>query len=291
MLWYFNHDGDRQMMKFKTQQLAERLVSVISRWPGVECVSLNEAALPSPLDPYFALILDVYYDGSLPGSDERCLMFGADVAEFETAAAGGIPLQSEAAGGEKPAASRESKDRFLVGELPVRLEYKSVRLADEAVSIAEECRESFRFIKDSGTYGFYRLASSEILFSKSGWITGIRARLAALPEVYWQLMRNAYESRMEHFLADFGAAVRQNDGFFYLTSAAGFIKSACLTLFCVNRRFEPSHRAYYQQVTRLGELPESFKAQLENFLRPDTAGTMERKFSLAQLIARGIVAL
>jgi hypothetical protein len=271
-------------MKFKTQQLAQRLVSVISQWPGVECVSLNEAALPDTLDPYFALILDIYYDGSLPAPDERCALYGGDVSEFETAVAGGVPVSPAAGAG----AARESKDRFLAGELPVRLEYKSVALADEAVSIAEQCRDSFRFIKDSGTYGFYRLASSEILFSKTGWIDRVRLRLGALGEVFWQLMRNAHESKMEHFLADFGAAVQQNDGFFYLISAAGFIKSACLTLFCINRRFEPSHRAYYNQVIELPELPESFKAQLEMFLRPDTAGTMDRKFSLAQLIARGI---
>jgi hypothetical protein len=271
------------MMKFKTRQLAERLVSVISRWPDVECVSLNEAALPDILDPYFALILDIYYDGSIPDSDDRYRLYGQGISVFETSNGPAVSQGSNV--------GRESKDRFLSGDIPVRLEYKSVRMVNSLVSIAEDCLDSFRLIKDSGTYGFYRLVENEILFSRSGWIDGIRSRIGRFGGVFWQLMRDAHESKMEHFLGDLGAAVRQGDDFFYLISAAGFIKTACLTLFCINRRFEPSHRAYYKQVTELPELPESFGAQLEVFLRPDPTVDMERKLSLAQLIAKGIVAL
>ncbi|MCL2472981.1 MAG: DUF4037 domain-containing protein, partial [Treponema sp.] len=88
-----------------------------------------------------------------------------------------------------------------------------------------------------------------------------------------------------------GAALIQGDDFFYLISAAGFIKSACLTLFCINRRFEPSHRAYYKQVLELKEIPDSFRTYFETFLTPDPEITMERKHSLAQLIIKGIVSL
>jgi hypothetical protein len=104
-------------------------------------------------------------------------------------------------------------------------------------------------------------------------------------------MRNAHESKMEHFLSDLGAAVFQKDEFNYLISAAGFIKSACLTLFCINRRFEPSHKAYYNQVIELPILSESFKAQFGAFLVLDPEKETERSFSLAKLIARGIVTL
>jgi hypothetical protein len=270
-------------MKFKTKQLADRLVSVISQWPGVECVSLNEAALPDTLDPYFALILDIYFDGPLPGPEERSGFYGEDVSVFETSSRGAASQDNNTGG--------ESKDRFLAGDLPVRLEFKSVALVNDLVSIAENGHKSFRFIKDSGTYGFYRLASSEILFSRSNWIEGIRRRLDNLDDVFWQLMRNAHESKMEHFLGDLGAAVQQGDDFFYLISAAGFIKNACLTLFCINRRFEPSHKIYYKQVIDLPIIPETFPAELETFLKSDPAITMERKLSLAQLIVREMGAL
>jgi hypothetical protein len=38
-------------------------------------------------------------------------------------------------------------------------------------------------------------------------------------------------------------------------------------------------------------LPESFKAQFQTFIRAGTELTMERKYSLAQLIAREIINL
>jgi hypothetical protein len=269
-------------MKFKTKLLVDRFASILSQWPGVECISLNEAALPDTLDPYFALILDVYYSSSIPEPEERSRLYGEDVAAFETT---GSVLISDAN------TNRECKDRFLIGNLPVRLEYKSTRMIEELVSIADTRMDSLWLIKNSGTYGFYRLAQGEVVFSRSGWIAGLRRRLENLGNEFWRFMRNAHESKMEHFLSDLGAAVIRQDEFFYLISASGFIKNACLTLFCVNRRFEPSHRAYHKQVLELPELAESFRAQFETFLSSGSEITMERKFSVAQLIARGIVAL
>ena len=259
-------------MKFKTKVLVDRFAAIVSQWPGVECISLNESALPNTLDPYFALIMDVYYRDAIPGAEERHQLYGKDLEAFETS-------------------GNESKDRFLVEDIPIRLEYKSVGMIEQLVGIADTKLESLWFIKDSGTYGFYRLSQGEIIFSRNDWIMGIRGRLSSLSEEFWQIMRNANESKMEHFLSDLGAALMQGDDFFYLISAAGFIKSACLTLFCINRRFEPSHRAYYKQVLELRALPGSFRSYFESFLKPDPEITMERKHSLAQLMARGIVAL
>lgn len=259
-------------MRYKTKLLVDRFASIISQWAGVECISLNEAALPDTLDPYFALILDIYYRDSIPDATERQKLYGQDLEAFETSAQG-------------------TKDRFLIGNIPVRLEYKSVSMIDELVTIADTKFESIWFIKDSGTYSFYRLSKGEIIFSRKDWILDIRRRLENISAEFWRIMRNAHESKMEHFLSDLGAASMQRDDFFHLTSAAGFIKNACLTLFCINHCFEPSHRAYYKQTLGLKVLPESFPSYFETFLKADPEMTMERKFSLAQLIARGIVAL
>lgn len=259
-------------MKYKTKQLVERFTSIVSAWPGVECVSLNEAALPDTLDPYFALILDVYCRDSIPGPEERTVLFGEDVAAFETSAKG-------------------TKDRFLIGDVPVRIEYKAVRRIEELVTIADTRLESLWLVQDKGTYGFYRLSEGEILFSRNGWILAIRRRLGRLEDEFWQIMRGSRESKMEHYLSDLGAALMQRDDFFYLISAAAFIKNACLTLFCINKHFEPSHRAYYRKVLELKEIPNSFGAYLENFLGTGPEMTKERKFSLAQYIAKEIVSL
>ncbi|MDR2483333.1 MAG: DUF4037 domain-containing protein [Treponema sp.] len=263
-------------MKYKTKMLADRLVSVLSQWPGVECVSLNEAALPDTLDPYFALILDVFYTGVIPEAEERNRLLGEDIAAFESAG---------------QAIGQAGKDRFLVGEIPVRIEYKSSVRVEELVSFADSRQESLWLIKDSGTYGFYRLAHGDILFSRTGWIDAIRARLRKPNDAFWARMREAAQSKMEHFLGDLGAALAHGDDFYYLISSSGFIKFACFTLFCLNRRFEPSHRAYYDQVIALPKLPASFPAELENFLMDGGEMTLERRYALAQIIAKGIVAL
>jgi len=259
-------------MKYKTKLLVDRFAAIVSQWPDVECISLNEAALPDTLDPYFALVMDVYYQGNIPGAEERYSLYGQDLEAFETSGGG-------------------SKDRFLIKDIPIHIEYKSVRMIEELVTIADTRQNSLWFIKDSGTYSFYRLSGGEIIFDRTKWIMNIRRRLNNLGDEFWQIMRNAHESKMEHFLSDLGAALIQGDDFFYLISAAGFIKNACLTLFCINRRFEPSHRAYYRKVLELKSLPDSFKACFESFLSSNPEITKKRKFSLAQLIARGILSL
>lgn len=247
-------------------------MSLLSRWPQVECVSLNEAADSDILDPYFALILDVYHQGRVPPPEERRNLYGADAAVFESSSQG-------------------NKDRFLIGSLPVRLEFKPVEKIEELTAIAESKRESLWLIKDSGTYGYYRLAHGEILFSRTGWIDRIRKRLLNLDDAFWAQTRDACRSKMEHYLSDLGAALIHNDEFNYLISSALFIKSACLTLFCVNRRFEPSHRGYYKQVMELPVVPESFRAELEAFVKGGADMGMEKKYSLAQLLARKIIGL
>ena len=69
-------------------------------------------------------------------------------------------------------------------------------------------------------------------------------------------MRAVNQSKMEHLLNDLGAALFEEDDFHYLISEALFIKTVCLTLFCINHRFEPSHRAYYKQALKLPVLPD-----------------------------------
>ncbi|MDR1059062.1 MAG: DUF4037 domain-containing protein, partial [Treponema sp.] len=137
-------------MKYKTKLLVDRFTGIISLWPGVECISLNEAALPDILHPYFALILDVYCRGPIPGAEERSRLYGEDVLAFETS-------------------GQKNKDRFLIGNIPVRLEYKTTGKIEELVALADTRIDSLWLAKDSGTYGYYRLVKGELLFSRSGW--------------------------------------------------------------------------------------------------------------------------
>ena len=259
-------------MKYKTKQLIDRFVSLLSQWDEVECISLNETADSDTLDPYFALILDVYYSGKIPDPEKRKKMYGPDTALFESSGGG-------------------AKDRFLIADMPVRFEFKNTKKIEELTAIVESRQDDFWLLKDSGTYGYYRLVYGEILFSRTGWIEIIKKKLLNLNNEFWRLMRDEVQSKMEHSLSDLGAAMINNDDFFYLISSALFIKNACLAIFCINRRFEPSHRAYYKQVLELPVLPDSFSALLETFLRENEELTMERKYGIAQLIARNIIAI
>jgi len=259
-------------MKYITKKLVERFTEILSSWKGVECITLNEAAMSDTLDPYFALILDVFYNASIPKAEDRCRFYGEDVAAFESA---GI----------------NEKDRFLIGDVPVRLEFKKTKKIDELVNIVCSKHDSLWLIKDSGTYGFYRLANCEIVFSRSKWIHDIRKKLGNIGDQFWAEMRNSVQLKMEHFLSDLGAACIQNDKFHYLIASAGFIKNACLTLFCINKRFEPSHRAYFTQVCDLPILPESFCAEFQTFLDNNASSDLDSRFYLAKLIAQKIIAL
>ncbi|MDR0465664.1 MAG: DUF4037 domain-containing protein [Treponema sp.] len=258
-------------MKYKTRVLVDRFKELLSSWDSVECITLNEAAMPDILDPYFALILDILYTSPIPEPEERCRLYGDDVAAFESSSQG-------------------DKDRFMIGEIPVRLEFKKTVKIDELVKMASSNYESLWFIKDSGTYGFYRIVNCEIIYSRSNWINDVRKKLQQVGDQFWVQMRGSVQSKMEHFLSDLGASCFQGDKFHYLIASAGFIKMACLTLFCINKRFEPSHRAYFKQVCELPVLPESFVAEFKTFLNSDSTD-LESRFYLAKLIAQKIVTL
>lgn len=258
-------------MKPKVRELAERLVQAISAWESVEAVCLNEAAAADTLDPYFALILDVYVSAPVPPASERESSFPPH-SVFETSPTG-------------------TKDRFLVGELPVRIEYKSVTRIEELTGIALRSGSDLWKIRDSGTYVFYRLVHCKPLFERSDWLRRETARLSTLGDSFWVQMRSFYESTMDHYLADLGASIVREDSFHYLIASANFINSACAALFMQNGEFEPSHRGYLSRIPELTELPDDFAGRFESFLRPDSELSPARKYEIAKLIAVSIVNL
>ncbi|ULQ59558.1 DUF4037 domain-containing protein [Brucepastera parasyntrophica] len=258
-------------IKPKVRELTEKFVSIISAWDSIEAICLNETAAADMLDPYFAIILDVYYHETVPDTDERILAYPPHNV-FETSPTG-------------------MKDRFLVGEIPVRIEYKPAARIDELTSIALHSGSDLWKIRGNGTYVFYRLVNSQPFFERTGWLKEQLSRLEMLPDVFWVRMRSFYQSSMEHYLLDFGASIMQDDPFNNMISAAYFIKYACAVLFMENGQFEPSHRGYQNQVASLTTLPDGFAGWFESFLRPDSELPPARKYEIAKLIVRSIVAL
>jgi hypothetical protein len=261
-------------MRKKVERLTKALAETLSSWESVECVALGEHSESDVLDPYFALALDVYYSGPIPGAEERRVVFAAalgDPGAFESAVA-------------------NTKDRFFLEGLPVRVEYKATQRTDDFLSRGVDL-DLVWVLKNSGTYMFYRLERSRILFSRSGWIEATRKRLNSLPELFWNSLREAFQAKMEHYLSDLGAAALRDDGFFYLESAAGFARNAAAVLFMANKKFEPSHRLVGARLKELEILPDDFFGRWETFLRSDIDISRAQKYEVAELIARSIVAL
>jgi hypothetical protein len=263
-------------MKRKVERIAQSITDAVSSWQEVECVALGEHSEADVLDPHFALVVDVYLRGSPPTVEERQSAF---------ARALGQPGAFESS-------SVQSKDRFFIEGLPLRVEYKNVATIDDVIERSKGPDSTLVWIvKNSGTYMFYRLVNSRVLFQKSDWIKRARKDIANLPDAFWDGLRTAFTAKMEHYLADLGAASFGDDGYFYGVSMAGFTRYAAAALFMANRRLEPSHRFVSARLRELKYLPDNFLGRWETLLRSESGISGAQKYEVAELIARSVLAL
>jgi hypothetical protein len=253
-------------MNAKTEIIAEKIVGIIKAWPSVDSILIGKLISEEFYDPYYFLSLDVYYTDAIPLAAKRGeeFRFGAVI---ETSQVNG-------------------KDRLIVEEVPVRINYKSLSRITELVE-----NKNITPMRGSGSYIFYRILNSGICYDRSGWIVKIRKELQDMPEFFWDNLRSAFQSRMEHCLSDLGAASIRNDELFFLISAGNFLQSVCSVLFAVNKRFEPSFRLFSEQVKTLSVLPEAFVARFDTLLRSGSDFTPSRKYEIAELLAKSILNL
>jgi hypothetical protein len=255
-------------MKPRVESAVNQIISVLKRWDGVDTISLVETGYEDIYDPYFFVSLDVYCAGEIPDVEARREEF-PDVVAFES-------LQLT------------RKDRFLLDDIPFRIEYKNIERFNRIIQGAQGPGGSFR---DSGTYMFYRLKYGQVLFQRSEWLTEVRTDLDSFTDEFWDMLREAFQARMEHYLGDLSAAVVREDDLFYLISSAGFVRSVCSVLFAINHRFEPSGRLLYDETRELPILPESFAGRFESLLRSSQTLSASRRAEVAELLAKSIVAL
>jgi hypothetical protein len=253
-------------VKRKIQQALDAIVNVVREWEAADTLTLIQLS-DDLYDPYFFISLDLYFRGEIPGAAERSVMFDF-TGGFESS---GI----------------NRKDRFLLDDIPFRIEYKDISRFD---TIIHDSLNQSVAIRDSGTYMFHRIVTSEVIFRKSGWIESARSDLAQLPGGFWAGARTSSQVSMEHYLGDLAAAVMREDELFYVYSLSGFIKSALRTVFSINRRFEPSPRQLKEEALLLDVLPDSFQGLLESLLRHEDR-SWTRKREIAELLAKRIVQL
>jgi hypothetical protein len=252
----------------RVESLVEFLKSTLSGWDSVECITVDPRSEIFDLDPYFALVIDVYFRTSVPSASARRAAFG-DPGDFETAAS-------------------ETKDRFFLEELPIRVEYKEIEAIER---LLEAPVRNLRILKNSGTYAFYRLEHNKIIFDASGWIGRAREKLSTFPTEAWAALGDSFRSKMEHFLSDMGAASFSGDKYFLLLSEAGFLRYAAASIFMENRKFEPSHRDIDDQLRELALVPEGFWQAWDSILQKEGEIPAPKRFEKARLLAKSVYSL
>ena len=253
-------------MNRKAERIATDLSERLKTWKDIDSITLAESAESDRYDPYFFVSLDVYYKGILPTIGDREKLF-ADTAGFESS-------------------NITAKDRFLVENIAVRVEYKDIERIND---ILQRTQDNMWVFRQTGTYMFYRLENAAVLVKNSAWIDDVREQLTKLPDGFWQLMINSSQATMEHYLSDLIASVMREDKLFFLISSAGFIKSFLSLLFVINRAFDPSGRKLFEMVWSLPELPENFKGRFHSFLRDNPEFPPSRKQELAELMAKSVI--
>jgi hypothetical protein len=246
---------------------SEPIKEVLQRWDTVDTVTVLKFGTDR-YDPSFFVSFDVYYHGAVPDPDQREADFGFANA-FEATVDG-------------------RKDRFLMDDIPVRLEYKAIREVDTQVAAAANAEEA----ESSGTtYGFFRLTESEIIMNRSNWLPVVRRILDELPEEFWVRRIETLRAHMEHALSDLTSAVYAEENLFYELSLGRFLETSCGLMFALNRRFDPPGRILRAQIDELPRLPEEFESRFEHLLRHDSAIPGSRKRQIAELLARSLLRL
>lgn len=244
-----------------------KIVPIISNWDGVDTITQISFG-DNRLDPDFLISYDVYVTGAIPSATERQSIF--EFAEmFETNIT-------------------EEKDRFLLNDIPVRIEYKNREVVGKHIDAAIDAT---RGVRNESTYGYYRLIHGKVVFDRSGWIEDVHKKLSKIPSAFWERRSQRLCSSMEHYLSDLTAALYGEDQLYYILSMAAFLETVCSLLFAVNRKFETSPRNLYRAVTQLEIQPPEFSGRFNNLLREDTAVSRVRKREIAQLIARSMLYL
>lgn len=252
-------------MRRKIDRIIKNITETLKDWNTVDSILLIENTEGDVLDPYFALSFDVYYSGEIPNTNERAKLFGSPIV-FE---------------------SRDfpPKDRLLIDDLPVRIEYKDLLAIEDLIANPEAL---LSYVKDAGSLLAFRLEHGILQYDKGERVHELRKRLRNLPDSFWNSARDATIARMEHYLNDLGASVMRSDAFFYLISQSGFLKYASASIFLSNHIFEPSHRLVSELLFRLPSLPTEFQGRWETLLRQDESLSPERKYQIALLIASSI---
>ena len=255
-------------MKAKVKNAVDGIVDVLKGWDGVRAVVLQHFVEKDVYDPNFSITLDVFRDAPLPDRETRASAF-ADARYFESS-------------------RMKTKDRFMMGELPVRISYKDT---DRVDAVLDAVGGEEWLSMERGTYLFHRIATGTLAWSRDDWMTGVLAKLDILPDSFWTAWSESCHRRIDHYLSDMAAAAMKDDALYFQLSLSGFLRAAGELLFAVNKVFEPGPRDYTATLALLEDVPEGFEANWASLLRDDGELQPDRKREVAGLLAKGLFSL
>lgn len=255
-------------MKQEVEEILAVIIKQLASFESVEAVSSADSEDADILHPYFFISLDVFTTAPLDG-ENLPRSYHPDQYAFESSLA-------------------YVKDRFMVNNVPIRLEYKTTSWVE---SLLSDNQRSVREVCKNGTYTFHRLSRGETLFSRTGWIENIKSKLMIISDEKWSALCSHYRSASDHDLGDMSAAVLTGDLFFFNLSLAGFVRNITRLLLAVNRGFEPSGRKIDALIFTLPVLPEHFKGRYDALLRCDADLDPPRKREVAELLAKSVYCL
>jgi hypothetical protein len=256
-------------VKRRVNGIATDLTGIVSAWPGVEAITLGEAATIELFDPYFIIDIDVYHREPGPTSQERMRLLGNPSA-FETLC-------------------HRNVDAFLVGDLPVRTQHTDTSRIDLNTRRATDA--SWVYHRETGTNMFYRIQRSQLLFDRGDWYARTRSSLEGFPQGFWEHIKDESRTWVQGSLQDLSASAFRNDDVFFVVAASRFVRSLCAFLFAANRRFEPDGRMLREELMGLASLPSEFLGRFESFVRQSPPLSPEKRREIAELLARSILAL
>lgn len=253
-------------MKGRIERIKQIILGGALELGSIEAIQLLHQPDEDIYDPYFILSFDIYFKGGIP-LNRKDLYKDAELYESST---------------------QRNKDRVLIDNLPVRLEYRDLELVDRQI---EAVKRKGEFHYREMSYLFNRIVRGESLLDSRGWLIKAQKIIENLDEDFWSGLRDFYCLKMEHHLSDVKAAAFNEDPFFYHLAMGNFLRHCGALLLAINKKTEPSPRYIDRQIRKLSILPSGFLANYESLLRNDEELTLERKSEVAALFARSIIGL
>lgn len=252
----------------RVNRIINSIADVITSWKGVDALTSMEFLAEETFDPYFFISLDIYYSNEIPEFEERRSFFPEAIA-FESSRA-------------------HFKDRFLLHDVPVRLEYKKLETYRDMLTNFTQYERQYR---GSGTYGLYRIEHARVHHDPDRKFAELREQAEKPSSDFWRFLYNIFRGTSVHFLGDLSAAALKDDHYFFLFSSSGFLHNFIRLLFTVNKRYECSGRQVYKDVFTLNILPENFVGRFETFLRSDGGISLEKKAEVAELLTTSVIGM